>query len=89
MKVLYEKAFWRDIKKLRDQNVSDHLALVLEEIKKATDLSVLGEIKKLKGHPSAFRIKVDDYRLGFFLEDDQVILTRFLNRKDIYKFFPK
>jgi len=89
MKVLYEKAFWRDINKLRDQNVSDHLALVLEEIKKATDLSVLGEIKKLKGHPSAFRIKVDDYRLGFFLEDDQVILTRFLNRKDIYKFFPK
>ncbi len=89
MKVLYEKAFWRDIKKLRDQNVLDNLALVLEEIKKATDLPVLGDIKKLKGHPSAFRIKVDDYRLGFFLENDQVILTRFLNRKDIYKFFPK
>jgi mRNA interferase RelE/StbE len=89
MKVLYEKAFWRDIKKLRDQNVLDNLALVLEEIKKTTDLSVLGDIKKLKGHPSAFRIKVDDYRLGFFLENDQVILTRFLNRKDISKFFPK
>jgi mRNA interferase RelE/StbE len=89
MKVIYEKAFWRDIKKLRDQNVLDNLALVLEKIKKATDLSVLGDIKKLKGHPSAFRIKVDDYRLGFFLENDQVILTRFLNRKDIYKFFPK
>ena len=89
MKVLYEKAFWRDIKKLRDQNVLDNLALVLEEIKKTTDLSVLGDLKKLKGHPSAFRIKVDDYRLGFFLENDQVILTRFLNRKDIYKFFPK
>jgi mRNA interferase RelE/StbE len=89
MKVLYEKAFWRDIKKLRDQNVLDNLALVIEKIKKATDLSVLGDIKKLKGHPSAFRIKVDDYRLGFFLENDQVILTRFLNRKDIYKFFPK
>jgi mRNA interferase RelE/StbE len=89
MKVLYEKAFWRDIKKLRDQNVLDNLALVIEKIKKATDLSVLGDIKKLKGHPSAFRMKVDDYRLGFFLENDQVILTRFLNRKDIYKFFPK
>jgi mRNA interferase RelE/StbE len=89
MKVLYEKAFWRDIKKLRDQNVLDNLALVIEKIKNATDLSVLGDIKKLKGHPSAFRIKVDDYRLGFFLENDQVILTRFLNRKDIYKFFPK
>ena len=89
MRVLYEKAFLKDIKKLRDQKVSDNLVQVLEEIKKANDLSLLGDIKKLKGHPSAFRIRIGDYRLGFFLENDHVVLTRFLNRRDIYKFFPK
>jgi mRNA interferase RelE/StbE len=89
MNTLFEKSFLKDIKKIRDQRVSDNLAKVLEVIKKADDLSMIGDIKKLKGHPSAFRIKIGDFRLGLFFEDDNVILTRFLNRKDIYKFFPK
>jgi mRNA interferase RelE/StbE len=89
MKVLYEKAFLKDIQELRDHKVSDRLTQVLEEIKETNDLSLLGNIKKLKGHPSAFRIKVGDYRVGFFLEHDHVILTRFLNRRNIYKVFPK
>jgi len=89
MKVLYEKAFLKDIQKLSDHKVSDRLTQVLEEIKETNDLSLLGNIKKLKGHPSAFRIRVGDYRLGFFLENDHVILTRFLYRRNIYKDFPK
>jgi mRNA interferase RelE/StbE len=89
MKVLYEKAFLKDIDKLKDQKVSDNLAQVLREIKEAKDLSLLRDIKKLKGHPSAFRIRVGEYRLGFFLENEQIILARFLSRKDIYKRFPK
>jgi len=89
MIILYEKSFVKDIKKIRDQRVSDNLAKVIEEIKKSDNLSRIEDIKKLKGHPSAFRIKIGDYRLGFFFENDHVILVRFLNRKDIYKFFPK
>jgi mRNA interferase RelE/StbE len=89
MIILYEKSFLRDIKKIRDQRVSSNLVRVIEEIKKSVDLSRIGDIKKLKGHASAFRIKIGDYRLGFFFENDHVILVRFLNRKDIYKFFPK
>ncbi len=89
MKILYGKSFLKDIKKIRDQRVSDNLEKIIEEIKKPVDLSMIADIKKLKGHPSAFRIKIGDFRLGFFFENDHVILVRFLNRKDIYKFFPK
>ena len=88
MIILYEQAFLRDIKKIRDQKISDNLAKIIKEIKQTNDLSALDNIKKLKGHPSAFRIKVNDYRLGFFFENGHVIMVRFLNRKDIYKFFP-
>ena len=88
MKILYEKSFLKDIKKIRDQRVSDTLVKVIEEIKKSVDLSRIGDIKKLKGHSAAFRIKIGDYRLGFFYENDHIILVRFLNRKDIYKYFP-
>ena len=89
MKVLYEKSFLKDISSLRDQKVSDNLEQVLREIKEAKDLFLLRDIKKLKGYPSAFRIRIGDYRLGFFVENQQVILGRFIHRKDIYKVFPK
>jgi mRNA interferase RelE/StbE len=89
MKVLYENSFLKDIKRIRDQRVSDKLLSVIEGIKKTDNLSLLLDIKKLKGHPTAFRIRISDYRLGFFLENDHVIFVRFINRKDFYKSFPK
>ncbi len=88
MKILYEKSLWRDIKKVKDQKLLDNLTIAIEEIKSSDKLFSLTNIKKLKGHPAAFRIKIGDFRLGFFYEDNTAILTRFLNRKDIYKFFP-
>jgi len=83
MKIRYEKAFLKDIKKIRDQRVSENLEKVIRDITKAANLFGIGEIKKLKGHPSAFRIPIGDFRLGFFFENDHIILVRFLNRKDI------
>ncbi len=89
MKILYEKSFLKDIRKIRDQRVSENLEKIINDIKNADNLSGIGEIKKLKGHPSAFRIQIGDFRLGFFIENNHIILVRFLNRKDVYKFFPK
>jgi mRNA interferase RelE/StbE len=54
-------------------------------------VNLLDEIpntKKLKGHSSAYRTRVGDYRLGFFFENGVIQLARFIHRKDIYKIFP-
>lgn len=88
MKVLYEKSFLRDIKKVKNQKLLDNLSNAIVEIKSSVEIFSLANIKKLKGHPSAYRVKIGDFRLGFFYENNTAILTRFLNRKDIYKFFP-
>ena len=48
----------------------------------------LPNVKKLKGHKSACRIRVGDYRLGFFYENATISIARFVHRKDIYKIFP-
>lgn len=42
----------------------------------------------MKGFRNAFRIRIKDYRLGFYLEKDTILISRLLNRKDIYKYFP-
>ncbi len=88
MKILFEKSFLKDIRKLRDNQAKEQIARIIDEIKEADSIDKLPNVKKMKGHPSAFRIRVGDYRFGLFIEDDQVIMSRFLHRKDIYKLFP-
>jgi len=88
MKVLYEKSFLRDLKKIKDQQVLDRVYEVIREVKTSETLNSLSRIKKLKGHPSAYRIKIGDFRIGFMYENEYLIFIHCLDRKDIYKKFP-
>ena len=88
MKVLYEKSFLSDIKKVKNKKLLNNLTNTIEEIKSADEIFSLANIRKLKGHPAAYSIRISDFRLGFFYDNNTAIITRFLNRKDIYKFFP-
>jgi mRNA interferase RelE/StbE len=89
MKILFEKRFLKDIGTIHEKSVKTHLEAIIAEIEDAGQLSVLTNFKKLKGHKSAYRIRIGNYRLGFFYENHTVICTRLLHRKDIYKFFPQ
>lgn len=88
MIVNYEKSFLRDLKRVEDQKVLDEVAEIINAFKETKSPMNLPQVKKMKGHPSAYRIKIKDYRLGFFYENNAVILTRLLRRKDIYRDFP-
>lgn len=44
--------------------------------------------KKLKGYKNVYRIKVGDYRIGVFIENDVVEFACVVHRKDIYRIFP-
>jgi mRNA interferase RelE/StbE len=54
----------------------------------ASTNSDIPNIKKLRGHSSAYRIKLGDYRIGLFIEENTVIFAAFEHRKDIYNKFP-
>ena len=88
MKVLYEKSFLKDITKIKDKKVLNRISDTIGMVKTMRDLKTLPNVKKINGHPSAFRIRIGDYRLGFFYENETVIFPRFLNRKNIYNYFP-
>ncbi|HAO10876.1 MAG TPA: plasmid stabilization protein, partial [Planktothrix sp. UBA8407] len=44
--------------------------------------------KKLKGDDNAYRLRVGDYRIGFYFDGETVTFARVLHRKDIYRYFP-
>ncbi len=88
MNVLFEKSFLKDLKKRKEKTLKKRVESVITEIKEAQDKGDLKKIEKLKGHDSAYKIRIGDYRMGLFIEDDTTIFSRLLHRKEIYKKFP-
>jgi mRNA interferase RelE/StbE len=88
MKVEYLKQFSKDLLKINDQSLKDSLFEVITNLKNAENLSDLSNVKKMKGHSEAYRIRIEKYRLGFFFDEEVIELARFAKREDIYKLFP-
>nr|WP_228025185.1 type II toxin-antitoxin system RelE/ParE family toxin [cf. Phormidesmis sp. LEGE 11477] len=62
--------------------------LTFESIPAAAGFTDIRNLKRLKAADRAYRIRVGDYRIGFFFEDDTAIFARVLHRSKIYRFFP-
>ncbi len=88
MKIKYHKSLEKDLRKINDKKVKQKVKLIILEMKKAKILDELTSVKKLAGHPNAFRMRIGSYRLGFYYENNTLILSRFVKRNDIYKLFP-
>lgn len=88
MIVEVDKSFVKDVSKIKDEKLLSSIADLVEEMEKLTKISELPHCKKLKGSQQAYRIKMKDYRIGCYLENNRIYLIRFLHRKDIYRFFP-
>jgi len=88
MNVEFAAKFEKDIDGIQDASLKKQLLAVIEELELADNLQNIGNIKKLKGATYAYRIRMGDYRLGFFLEKRTCVLARFVHRKDIYNKFP-
>ncbi|MBI4691263.1 MAG: type II toxin-antitoxin system RelE/ParE family toxin [Nitrospirae bacterium] len=89
MTIDYKASFHRDIKKLKDKEQAAKLKEIISEIKAAKNLSEIKNIRRIEGYPNHYRIKTGNYRVGVVLSGDKVILVRFLNRKEIYRYFPE
>ena len=88
MKVEFLKRFSKDLDDIKAKAVKQAVIRVIELMETAGKLDKIPNLKKLKGHKSAYRIRVGDYRLGFFFENSTILLARCLHRKEIYKIFP-
>jgi mRNA interferase RelE/StbE len=88
MNVIYTKSVTKDVRKIKDEKLIEKIRKQILSFKESDSLNKINGVKKLSGHPYAFRIKIADYRLGFYYENNTITLSRFLKRNDIYKVFP-
>lgn len=88
MDIRFEKSFAKDLKSLKNKTLLDRVKSIIEEIKNVESIIEINNLRKLKGYDGFYRIKFGDYRIGIEFIDNEIIFTRFLHRKDIYRFFP-
>jgi mRNA-degrading endonuclease RelE of RelBE toxin-antitoxin system len=89
MKTTYLPSFIKDLKRLKSSSVYQSIKiLTFETIPNLSNLQEINHLKKLKADDNAYRIRLGDYRIGILIEEDCLIFTRVLHRREFYRYFP-
>lgn len=88
MKVEFLSWFEKDLSHTRVKILTKLILECIDLFEKANKIREVPNIKRLKGHPSAFRYRKGKYRIGFYLEDQTVVFAAFDTRYKIYHRFP-
>jgi mRNA interferase RelE/StbE len=88
MEIQFLDKFGKDLDNIHDIQIKDKVLKLIDKIECCNKLSELPNVKKLSGYRFSYRVKIGDYRIGFFFENNIVELARIIHRKDIYKVFP-
>ena len=88
MNLEFKASFARDLKKIKDEKLKVRVQEVIKLVEQARSLQEVENIRKLKGSDRYYRIRIGDYRIGLSVEGNTVTFVRFLQRKDVYRYFP-
>jgi mRNA interferase RelE/StbE len=88
MQVEFLGKFSKDLDYISQKSVKSNVRKLISLIESADSLHDIPNLKKLIGFKSAYRVRIGDYRVGFFYENKIVQFARVVHRKDIYKVFP-
>lgn len=68
MIILTRKTFFKNLKKINDNRLSNAIADVIETLQKAENLDNIPNLKKMKNATNAYRIRIRNCRLCFYLD---------------------
>jgi mRNA interferase RelE/StbE len=88
MDIVIKKSFSKDVDKIHDKKILSAINDIINEMNRASTIKDIKHIKKLEGSKNNYRIRISDYRIGLFIDENRIYLVRFLHRKDIYRYFP-
>lgn len=88
MKVQFRNSFLKDIKGLSGKTLKKRVKAAIMEVEAARSLQEVSSIKKLKGSPNYYRLRIGDYRIALICEGEDVTFVRCLHRREIYRYLP-
>ena len=85
----FKKTFAKDLHKLRRQKqILQAIEQLILQVQEAESLESIPHLKKMEEYTKYYRVRIGDYRVGIFVEDDIVTFVRCLHRRDVYRYFP-
>jgi len=88
MRIEVQHSFEKDIASISNKEIAIKVIEIIKRLEDCRTLSEIAHLKKIKGANNYYRIRVGNYRLGLKANKDTLILLRFMDRKDIYNYFP-
>lgn len=88
MIIFINKRFLKDLAKIPSENRARIETFIFKELDQYQNVEQIGNMKKLKGHNTFYRVRFGNYRVGIRYENEKLTVERVLHRKEIYKFFP-
>ena len=85
MQAEFRRIFFRDLYAIKDRKLRQRIEAVIAEVEAANSLAELRNIKAIEGHPNYYRLRIGDYRVGIYVEDNIVAFVRVLHRKEMYR----
>jgi mRNA interferase RelE/StbE len=88
MRIKIKKKAIKDIQKIPEVYNENIISFIFSDLKELRSLGQIPDVVKLKGFDDYYRVRIGPYRIGFKYEDNQMIIYRIMDRKDLYKYFP-
>ena len=70
---------FRGLDSVAAERIADKLRSIVSEGR------VIGDVKRLTGHPPRFRLRVGDYRVLFAVDGDTMKVNRIAHRREAYE----
>ena len=88
MKVEFLSGFEKDLSRTRDKKLAKTILDCIHLFENANHLEDIPNLKKLRGHSTAYRYRKGKYRIGFYVENNTITFAAFAPRSKIYQKFP-
>ena len=90
MQTEFKDSFLKDIRSIKDKKLLSRLQQFIVVVEDVDNLSQIPNLKKLKGQKNQgyYRSRIGNYRVGLVIKQNIVVFVCFLNRKEIYRYFP-
>lgn len=88
MNVEFVSGFEKELAGTQDKKLAKIIFDCIHLFEKAKNLVDIPNLKKLKGHSTAYRYRKGKYRIGFYFENETAIFAAFAPRDKIYRRFP-
>jgi len=91
MNISYRKLFLKDLSDYKSDVIYQKVyKMVFEDIPKIEKFNEIFDsydVIPLKGATNRYRIKINEFRVGFEFNNDNLEFMRFLHRREFYRYF--